>query len=313
MKNYILSIGGSNIDIQGFSKERILLKESNPGKIKVCAGGVERNIINNLSNIGLKNIKFITSIGDDIFGDILLNNIKSLGVDVSYIVRNGSSTSYIAIMNNDRDMEIAMSDMDTLDKNINIEYLDTIKDIVENAEFITIDAVMNREIFEYLIDNFPNKKLLTDAVSIKKSEHIKGLENHIYALKLNSNEASFLLDMDINTIEEGKKAVRIFLKKGVKEIYITFGALGICYGTYNDISKSYYLKAPKINIVNATGAGDAFMAGIVYSIFHDYDLDYKVKFAAAMAAFALESEETVNNNTNFEKVINRIEDIFRIN
>ena len=169
MKNYIVSIGGSNIDIQGFSKSRILLKESNPGKIKVCTGGVERNIINNLSNIGFKNIKFITSIGNDIFGDILFNNIKSLGVDVSYIVRNGSSTSYIAIMNNDRDMEIAMSDMDTLDKNINIEYLESIKDIIENAEFITMDAVMNRDIFEYIIKNFPNKKLLTDAVSIKKS------------------------------------------------------------------------------------------------------------------------------------------------
>ena len=312
MKNYILSIGGSNIDIQGFSKSRILLKESNPGKIKVCTGGVERNIINNLSNIGLKNIKFITSIGNDIFGDILFNNIKSLGVDVSYIVRNGSSTSYIAIMNNDRDMEIAMSDMDTLDENINIGYLDSIRDIIENAEFITMDAVMNRDIFEYIIKNFPNKKLLTDAVSIKKSEHIKGLEKHIYALKLNSNEASFLLDRDINTIEEGKEAVKIFLEKGVKEIYITFGALGICYGTYNNINEAYYLKAPKVNIVNATGAGDAFMAGIVYSIFHDYDLYYKVKFAAVMAMFALESEETVNDNTNFDKLTKRIEDIFEI-
>ncbi|ANN64464.1 carbohydrate kinase family protein [Brachyspira hyodysenteriae] len=312
MKNYILSIGGSNIDIQGFSKSRILLKESNPGKIKVCTGGVERNIINNLSNIGLKNIKFITSIGNDIFGDILFNNIKSLGVDVSYIVRNGSSTSYIAIMNNDRDMEIAMSDMDTLDENINIEYLESIRDIIEDSSFITIDAVMNRDIFEYIIKNFPNKKLLTDAVSIKKSEHIKGLEKYIYALKLNSNEASFLLDRDINTIEEGKEAVKIFLEKGVKEIYITFGALGICYGTYNNINEAYYLKAPKVNIVNATGAGDAFMAGIVYSIFHDYDLDYKVKFAAVMAMFALESEETVNDNTNFDKVAKRVEDIFKI-
>ena len=313
MKNYILSIGGSNIDIQGFSKGRILLKESNPGTIKVCTGGVERNIINNLSNIGLKDIKFITSIGNDIFGDILFNNIKSLGIDVSYIVRKGSTTSYIAIMNNDRDMEIAMSDMDTLDKNINIEYLESIRDIIENAEFITIDAVMNRDVFRYIINNFPNKKLLTDAVSIRKSEHIKGLENHIYALKLNANEASFLLDRDIRSIEEGKEAVKIFLEKGVKEIYITFGALGICYGTYNNINEPYYLKAPKVNIINATGAGDAFMAGIVYSIFHDYDLDYKVKFAAVMAMFALESENTVNDDMNFEKVRNRIEYIFRKN
>ena len=54
------------------------------------------------------------------------------------------------------------------------------------------------------------------------------------------------------------------------------------------------------------------MAGIVYSIFHDYDLDYKVKFAAVMAMFSLESEETVNDNTNFDKVTKRIEDVFKL-
>lgn len=309
MKDYILSIGGSNIDIQGFSKNRILLKESNPGKIKVCAGGVERNIVNNLSNIGLKEIKFVTSIGDDIFGDILLDNIKALGVDTSYIVRKGASTSYIAILNNDKDMEIAMSDMDALDENVNVSYLDTIKDVISNASFITIDAVMNRDIFEYLINNFPDKKLLSDAVSIRKAEHIKGLEKYIYALKINSNEASFLLDKDINTIDEGKEAVKEFLDKGVKEIYITFGALGICYGVIGD-NNVYHLEAPKVNIVNASGAGDAFMAGIAYSIFHNYDLDYKVKFAAIMSMLALESEDTVNNNISLQIVEQRIKTIF---
>lgn len=309
MKDYILSIGGSNIDIQGFSKNRILLKESNPGKIKVCAGGVERNIVNNLSNIGLKEIKFVTSIGDDIFGDILLDNIKSLGVDTSYVVRKGASTSYIAILNNDKDMEIAMSDMDALDENVNVSYLDTIKDVISNASFITIDAVMNRGIFEYLINNFPNKRLLSDAVSIRKVEHIKGLEKYIYALKINSNEASFLLDKEINTIDEGKEAVKEFLDKGVKEIYITFGALGICYGVIGD-NNVYHLEAPKVNIVNASGAGDAFMAGIAYSIFHNYDLDYKVKFSAIMSMLALESEDTVNNNISLEIVEQRIKTIF---
>ncbi|PCG18833.1 carbohydrate kinase family protein [Brachyspira sp. G79] len=309
MEDYILSIGGSNIDIQGFSKGRIVLKESNPGKINVCAGGVERNIVNNLSNIGFKNIKFVTSIGNDIFGDILFDNIKSFGIDTSYIVRKGSSTSYVAIMNNHKDMEIAVSDMDSLDENINIKYLESIYETIENAKLITIDAVMGRDIFEYLINNFPNKKLISDAVSIKKSEHIKGIENYIYALKINSNEASFLLDRDINTIDEGKEAVKIFLDKGVNEIYITFGSLGICYGT-NEEYKAYHLEVPKINIVNTSGAGDAFVAGIVYSIFNNYSLDYKVKFAAVMSMFALESEYTVNDNISLDIVEKRIKDIF---
>ena len=308
MNEYIVSIGGSNIDIQGFSKENILLKESNPAKINICAGGVERNIVHNLSNLGLHNIKFITSIGNDIFGDILLNNIKSLNIDTSYIIKKGSSTTYMAIMNSDKDMYLAVSDMDDLDKNITIEYLESIKNIIKNAKLITIDAVIKREIFEYLIKNFPDKKLLCDAVSVKKAENIKGLEKHIYALKLNSNEASFLLDKDISTIEDGLEAVSRFIDIGVSEIYITFAEKGICYASKK--TKPAHLNAPKVNILNASGAGDAFMAGIIYSIYNNFDLDYKVKFAAIMSMLALESEETINNNISLENVQQRLKLIF---
>ena len=107
----------------------------------------------------------------------------------------------------------------------------------------------------------------------------------------------------------GKEAVKIFLDKGVKEIYITFGALGICYGINEDY-KAYHLEAPKVNIVNASGAGDAFMAGIAYCLFHNYSLDYKVKFAAVMSMLALESEYTVNDNISLDIVEKRIKDIF---
>lgn len=310
--DYILSIGGSNVDIQGFSNKPILMRESNPGKIKICAGGVGRNIVKNLTNIGLKNIKFITYIGNDIFGDMLLNDLKSMGIDYSHIIQKDDSTFYMAIMNNKRDMELSISDMDSFDKSVTIEYLNSIRNIIEKAKLIISDANMSREIFKYLIKNFPSKKIICDAVSIKKAEHIKGLEKNIYALKSNSNEASFLLDKDIKDIEDGKNAVKIFLEKGVKEVYITFGEKGICYGTIDNKKDAYYLKSQKVNVISASGAGDAFMSGIAYSIFHDFDLDYKVKFASIMSIFALESENTTNNEINLNMVKERLKKIFNI-
>lgn len=307
---YILSIGGTNIDIQGFSNKPILMRESNPGKIKICVGGVGRNIVKNLSNIGLKNIKFITYIGNDIFGDILLNDIKSMGIDCSNIIRKDNSTLYMAIMDNKRDMELAVADMDLFDKSITAKYLTSVRNIIEKAKLIISDANMSREIFEYLIKNFPNKKIICDAVSIKKAEHIKGLEKNIYALKSNSNEASFLLDKDIKDIEDGKNAVKIFLKKGVKEVYITFGEKGICYGTADNKETAYYSESQKVDVINASGAGDAFMSGIAYSIFYDFDLDYKVKFASIMSLLTLESENTTNNEINLDIVKERLKKIF---
>ena len=127
-------------------------------------------------------------------------------------------------------------------------------------------------------------------------------------MKLNSNEASFLLNKDISTIEEGLEAVERFIDIGVSEIYITFAEKGICYASKK--TKPAHLKAPKVNILNASGAGDAFMAGIIYSIYNNFDLAYKVKFAAIMSMLALESEETVSNNISLENVQQRLNLIY---
>ena len=53
------------------------------------------------------------------------------------------------------------------------------------------------------------------------------------------------------------------------------------------------------------------MAGIIYSIYNNFDLDYKVKFAAIMSMLALESEETINNNISLENVQQRLNMIFK--
>ena len=101
-----------------------------------------------------------------------------------------------------------------------------------------------------------------------------------------------------------------FIDIGVSEIYITFAEKGICYASTK--TKPAHLNAPKVNILNASGAGDAFMAGIIYSIYNNFDLDYKVKFAAIMSMLALESEETVSNNISLENVKQRLNIIYNI-
>ena len=54
------------------------------------------------------------------------------------------------------------------------------------------------------------------------------------------------------------------------------------------------------------------MSGIAYSIFHEFDLDYKVRFATVMSILALESEHTVNNEINLNTVKERLKKIFNI-
>ena len=48
-KSAVTCVGGANIDVQGFSNAPVNMRDSNPGVIRLCPGGVGRNIAENLA------------------------------------------------------------------------------------------------------------------------------------------------------------------------------------------------------------------------------------------------------------------------
>jgi len=73
----VIIIGGSNVDIVGKPTNKFLTKTSNPGVADVSIGGVGRNIFECVQRLGLKSSEFITFIGDDIAGKLILSDFKA--------------------------------------------------------------------------------------------------------------------------------------------------------------------------------------------------------------------------------------------
>ena len=66
----VTCVGGANIDIQGFSNAAINMRDSNPGTVRLCPGGVGRNIAENLAWLGA-NVRMVTAVGEDPFAAAL--------------------------------------------------------------------------------------------------------------------------------------------------------------------------------------------------------------------------------------------------
>jgi len=90
-----------------------------------------------------------------------------------------------------------------------------------------------------------------------------------------------------------------FLAKGVKRVFISLGAEGLYY---NDGKSKSHIPAPKISVTNATGAGDAFMAALVYCYCRDHAIDYCARFAMAASTLALSHEDTINPDMSVRNV-----------
>ena len=53
VKPFVCVIGGMNIDLQGSSNQPLVFNDSNPGEIVMSAGGVGRNIAENIAKLSL--------------------------------------------------------------------------------------------------------------------------------------------------------------------------------------------------------------------------------------------------------------------
>jgi len=285
-KTYHL-IGGANIDISGKSFEALRRYDSNPAEISICFGGVARNIAHTLRRLGCK-VRFQTAFGDDLFGKACSEDCEKLGIDISdsVIAKKRQSSMYLAILSNNGEMNCAVSDMRVLDT---LTFEDILKFIsrIEEKDILLLDTNLSVEKIDFIMGNC-NCLVVSDPISTLKAVKLSPYLSRLRVLKPNRLEAQVLSGIEIKDEETLFKSGEFFRRQGVKDTIITLGEKGglLC------CEKGFFRFSHKsITPVNATGAGDAFMA--TYLAFIDEDPISRLKFAVASSIATCFSEKTV--------------------
>ncbi len=297
-QDYAVVIGGANIDITGFTSQPLVKADSNPGAVRMSLGGVGRNIAENLVKLGITT-NFISAVGDDIFGKRIINECQQAGIDTSLVetVRATPSSVYLSVLNHQGDMEIAISDMDVINK-VDIERLKRHQALISNSAVAVIDANLSIESIRYLADTFKGK-LFLDTVSTAKTRKIKEVIDSFKVIKPNRKEAEILLDRKIKSVKDAKNAVKRFIEKGIETVVISLGKEGVVYGNRDTV---HSFKMKKVSSVNATGAGDAFMAVLVYGHLMQVDIHETIKMASTASYLTLQNENTLNPELSLENI-----------
>lgn len=307
--DYVVVIGGSGIDISGFPQKTLVPKTSNPGSVKLSLGGVGRNIAENIGRLGI-DVKLLSAVGNDIYGDKILSDGQVSNVDMSRIIKSTKygSSIYLAIQDENGDMACAISQMDATEE-IDISYIQKMDKLIGNARIIVIDTNLNKDVIEYIAENYKKSSIYLDTVSVAKAKKAKECIGSFKGIKPNRLELTELTGIDASTEKGLVDNYKYLIEKGVKEIYVSLGDQGLFYGD----SEGYrYVNPIKTEVINANGAGDSFIAGLVYSEFMNFELDYKIMFAMASSVAALKSLDTINVNMS-ETYIKNIIDIHNKN
>lgn len=299
----VVLIGAANLDVLGFTKDPLIPKDSNPGHVRLCTGGVSRNIGENLARIGVKT-ELITAVGSGIDGTFILSNCREIGIGTAYasVIGNRPSSIYMALMDHDGDMALALSDM-SISETITPEFLRKRSAVLDQASAVVADTCLPLETLEYLTDTIKNKPLCIDTVSVHKGEKLTPILGKIDTLKMNLLEAEHISGISSSVPDSRRKMGDHFLNLGTRQILITSGGGGSAW--FSALETCSFTPPEEIP-VNTTGAGDAFMAGVVYSRLHNCTGHDTLLYASALAAIALESEETVNHALSLELMKERV-------
>ena len=301
----ICVIGGANIDIVGSSIDPLQNYDSNPGEISIAYGGVGRNIAQICARLG-ENIKFVTCFSGGSYGQAMKEDCKRLGMDVSMssTVEDLPSSMYIALLDNNRDMKLGMSDMRIL-RRMDSEMLQPILETLHEDDIIIIDSNLDMESIEYIATH-AKARIAADPVSAHKAARLKSVLNHLDIFKPNQFEASELTGIWIKDEETARQNLDWFIEHGVKEVIISMADRGILLGTAEH--KTWFTHRP-INMENATGGGDSLLGAYVASRLAGKCPLESMRFGISAAVISIEQDAVRRRNLNTEEVNAKISDM----
>jgi len=296
-------IGGANIDIHGKSYQPLRNNDSNPGSVHISAGGVARNVAENLTRLGV-DCRLVSAVGKDHHGQMLLRLSQEAGIDMQYVqeIASAPTSTYLSVLDDSGDMQVAISDMSVID-HVSAERLQSMQPMLQQSALIVIDSNLPDDALAWLTDSFADKPIFADTVSTSKAPRLNPYLSSIHTLKMSKIEAEALTGLDARSPAQLCKVANHLHRAGVERVFITRGEQGVFYSA-DDAQGSRESAREKHEMQNAGGAGDAFLAGLAFAWLEDFNLDDSLRFAITAADITL--SHTATTNPDFSLVaINR--------
>ena len=287
-QRFTLVLGGANMDISGATDQALVAGDSNPGRIRCAPGGVARNVAENLARLG-NDTRLLTAVGDDLYGRSLLDATHRAGVDVQgcWVLAGEATSTYLSLHGPDGDMAVAVNDMGIL-QCLTPGRLAAHTDRVRHAAAIVADCNLPEDALAWLFAHRGATPVFVDGVSAFKCQRIAPWLGQVHTLKVNRLEAQALSGLVAEQDADIEEIARWVHAQGVRQLVVSLGERGV-YWSEKDARQGWQ-DALTTDVVNATGAGDALMAGLVHGFLGHQPLEDAVLFALGCAALTVTSE-----------------------
>lgn len=291
---YVLVIGSAGIDVKTKTPEALAWERVNVGQVRNSVGGVARNIAENLERLSVQTA-LLTAVPRDLVGKRIIRHSKSSGINCKHVrgVEGARACGFVTLLKPDGEPLVSIADYEIM-AHVDARYLRRHEALFASARMIVIDATLTDEalaaVFE-LAGGY-GVRVCADPTSPMLAGKLCDYLDKLYLVTPNAAETTALcgLDNPARDRDTALAAARQLVSLGVGIAVVTLGEQGVAYASG---ASSGYIRAAQIDVVDSTGAGDAFSGAVIFALLNDVEVDEAMRLGITAASLTLQTRETV--------------------
>ena len=291
----IVVFGSVFVDIKGYPIGSFIPDGRNAGHVIQVHGGVSRNVVEDIANVELRPT-FVSVVDETGTGTDVIEKLNRHHVNTKYIrrVKDGCGI-WLAVFDNSGNVVSSISARPSLDEigNIMDEYGE---EIISGADSVVVEIDMEPHILKKIFNLAEkyNKTVYAVVSNMTIAMERRDLLKKTGCIVCNEEEAGLLFSDNLEELspEEMQDKIRI-MAAGAEfpRMVVTMGGRGAVYTEAG--GESGCVKPKSTAVVDTTGAGDSFFAGVTIGLTYGKTLGEACEIGTRLAASVIATKENV--------------------
>ena len=225
------------------------------------------------------------------YGEDARRLYRELGMDAQFVFEAKGIHSGIGFVLIDAEGDNAISVVLGANLRLRPEHIDRARDVIRSAGVLACQLEGPLDTFAYALRTARElgvTTILDPAPAVPLSDEIY---QNTDIITPNETEVEILTGIRPETMRSAAKAGRLLLSRGIRTAIVKLGERGSLCVTAND---ERYVPAVRVEMMDATGAGDAFAGGLMTALAEGKPLMDAIAFATCVAAISVTKVGVVN-------------------
>lgn len=229
-------------------------------------------------------VAMIGRVGNDVFADQLIQNLRQAGVDTSCIGRVEGESTGVALINVDQEGDNSIVVAPGANYRVTPDYVRQHEAAIAGAKLVMVQleipqesiveavAIAGEHGVPVMLDPAPARPLPDDLLA------------KVRYIVPNESEIAMLTGVEVSDEPSARRASAVLRDKGIGTVFSKLGGKGV---VVTDADQSFTLPGYKVVAVDTTAAGDAFAGALATALVAGKDLREATAFANAVGALTV--------------------------